>query len=277
MLLADVAKWADNTVAADAYNPATTLRLQLSPLDLYKIDGTAVRRRQASAAPAVNMPARRTLNIDGEIFLVGESSPDMWMGSRIRNNYVLQGADFLADIYTVAQALANSSPSQAWAALNFNKNMTDERANSDYHSQYNIYFANGEMLLAGNLIHADNRWFLVRQAYTSVSGLVVTLANQIDDPVFETVTFASRTYVPATDGYTQSTSSVKVMRLRWAEWFDYLSMGTEKFQSGDMQVFILKSAATPKSGDTLTLSDGAWQVLNAVDDGLIWTCHVRRH
>lgn len=276
MKLANVAKRFDKTVAADAYNPVTTFKCQLAPLDLFRIEGTAVKKRQLTTAPDVVIPARRTISIDGDVYLIGDDSADHWRNQRIRNNYVLQGADFIASVYTVAQALNNDAPLTAWAALNFNKNQTDERQNSDYHSQYNIYFANGETAPADSLITDGTRWFLIRQSYTSVSGLVVTLANEINAPAFETISFKTRTYVPATDSYTEVSTNVKLLRIRWTEWFEYLSAGTAKFVSGDMMVTVLKSAITPKAGDTLALSDGNWKVIAVQDDAPVWSVHVRR-
>jgi hypothetical protein len=267
----------DNTVAFDAYDPSVSFMCQLAPLDLYKVDSTAVKRRQASTVPDANIPARRCIKIDGQPYLIGDGSPDFWMGERIRNNYVLQGADHLAGLYTVAQALANDTPTIAYASLDFNKNMTDERDSSEYHSQYNIFLSGGESVAEGTLIKIGVRWFYIRQAYVSVSGLFVTLANELGGSVFETVNFGTKTYNPVTDTYTGSTNSVTVLRLRWPEHFSRLSSGTQKHENGDMQLLALKaSVPSAKPSDTVVLSDGTWRVLAVQDEGAVLNMHVRR-
>jgi hypothetical protein len=267
----------DKTKAEDAYNSAVGFMCQLAPLDLYKIDGTAVKRRQMSTGTDITMPPRSVIRIDGQPYLVGSDSPDFWRGERIRNNYVLQGADHTANLYSIAQALANTAPATAYASLDFNKNMTDERDSSEYHSQYNIFFGGGEPVLEGGLINIGSRWFYVKNAYISVSGLLVTLTSELDPPLFETINYGSRTYVPATDTYTATTTSVKVMRVRWQEHFSRLSKSTEKHENGDAQLFVLKSAmATAKPSDTLALSDGTWRVLAVQDEGTVLSLHVRR-
>ena len=276
MKLHNIARRFDKTVAVDAYNPATSFRCQLSPVALYKVDATAIRRREMSTAPDVVIPPRKTIQINNDVFLVGEDSPDQWNGSEIRNNYVLQGADFLANIYSLQQALANTAPSTAWCSLDFNKNMSDERQGSEYLSQYNIFFAGGEVVPTNSLINNGSRWFLVRQSYTSVSGLVVTLSNEIENPAFETVTFSTISYDPVTDMKVPVSNSVRALRIRWTEWFQYLSAASVQFERGDMRLFVLKTDVTAEAGDEITMSDGVWCVLSVLDEGAAWNCHVRR-
>lgn len=276
MRLHKVAGRFDNTEAADAYNPTTTFKCQLAPLEMYRIEGTAVKKREMSTKPDVVLPTRRVIIIDGQAYLVSSASPDFWNGARIRTNYVIQGADDIASIHTIAGALINTPPATAYASLGFNKNMTDERQGSEYLSQYNIHLAATESVGADALINIGARWFLVRQSYVSVSGLLVTLANEIEGTVFETVNFDTRAYNPITDTWAVTPTSVKVLRVRWTDHFEYLTRGTEKFERGDAVVMIHKTATTPKAADVLTMSDGKWAIVNAHNYGLYWGCHARR-
>jgi hypothetical protein len=95
------------------------------------------------------------------------------------------------------------------------------------------------------------------------------------DPVFETVSLSVNTYDPVADATTSVTTSHPIMRVKWTEHYTYLSIGTETYERGDQQVFMLKTA-TPKPSDTLTLSDGTWRILAVQDEGTRWSCHVRR-
>lgn len=275
MRLAKAASRFDNTVAGDAYDPAITFRCQLAPLDLYKIDGTAVKRRQMSAAPAVVMPARKVIDIDGQRYLVGDGSPDHWMGEVIRRNYVLQGADHLAELNTIQGVLTNGASSSAYASLDFNKYNTDERISSDYLPQYQLFFADSEAVEANTMVKIGAAWYLVKESYRSVSGLRVALANELLGSVVETINFGARTYDPVTDTYTSAGASVKVIRVRWTEHFKYMSQGSTKYEAGDQQVFMPKTV-TPKPSDILPLYDGVWHVQSVVDEGGFWGCHVRR-
>lgn len=276
MYLSNAAAWFDKTVATDAYTPATSFLCQLAPLDLYKIDGAAVKRRQMSCAPNVTIPARGVIAIDGQTYLVGDGSPDHWNGDVIRNNFVLQGCDSQASLNSIAAELAGTAAVTAYAALVFSKYLPDGADSSKYPPQYQVFVSGYESVPADSLVKIGSQWYLVKDSYASLSGLTVALANELKGTVFETITASVRTYVPSSDSHTSTTSSIKVMRVRWQEHFTYLSKAQISYDRGDEQVFILKSAMTPKPGDTLALSDGTWKILDVQSESLVWSCHVRR-
>ena len=276
MKLARAARRFDTTLAADSYNPATTFHCQLAPLSLYKIDGPSVKRREMSCDPAIVIPARGCINIDGQNYVVGAGTPDQWNGVPIRDSYVLQGADHTANLNTIAAELTGTAPIVAYASLDFSRNIIDERVSSNYLSQYAIFFGGSESVPEDSLVNIGTRWFLVRQSYVSSSGLLTTLANEIEGPVFETVNFSTRTYNPVTDAYTAVVTAVKVLRVRHAEHFQYLTQGTVKYEHGDITMMMLKTAITPKAADTLALSDGTWKIISVQSEGLNWNCHARR-
>lgn len=190
-------------------------------------------------------------------------------------NYVIQGADGLANLSSIAESLSNAAPRTAYAALAFSKYMPEANDNSKYPPQYQMFLAGSETAPADSLIEMSSRFFLVKQSYISISGLRIALVNEIENPVFETATFGSRTYDPITDSYTSGGSSVRVMRVKWSEHYQYLSKASETYERGDMQMFMLKTS-TPKPSDTLELSDGIWRILTVQDEGLHWSCHARR-
>jgi len=264
----------DDLVATDAYTPATTFMCQLAPLDLFTVDGTAVKRRQLMCAPSVTIPTRKAISIGGQAYLIGDESSDYWKGTKIRKNYVIQGADYLASLTTIAGALANATPVSAYASLDFQKYSTDQRESSEYLPQYQIFISGYETM--PEIMQLGGTWYLVKEGYLSVSGLFSLMGNQINGTVFETISYKSNTYVPATDAWTTTTTSVKVMRVRWTEHFKYLTKASESYERGDMQVFVLKTALTPKVSDVLPLSDGSWRVLSVQDEGTTWSLHVRR-
>ena len=274
MRLAKAATKFDTVKAVDAYGTASFM-CQLAPLELFKIDGAAVRKRQVSTAPGVVIPSRGVVTIAGEHYLVGDGTPDFWEGEVIRRNYVLQGADALADITSIAGALANTTPTQAYVAVVFSRYLPEAGDSSRLPPQYQIFLAGSETASADTLVKVGAVWYLIKQSYVSPSGLRIALANALDEPLFETVSFVSTTYDPVSDTSSTSGVSAKIMRVKWTEHYTYLSIGSETYERGDQQVFLPKTL-TPKPSDVVVLSDGSWRILAVLDEGDRWSCHVRR-
>ena len=264
----------DSITATDAYGTAS-FKCQLAPLELFKIEGTKVKVRQLSTAPDVTIPARGAIRINGDVFLIGHGSTDFWKGEPIRVNYVTQGADGLATLTTIEGALAAAPGVQAYASAEFSRYMPEGADSSKYPPQYELFLAESETIAADMLVSLNGLWYLVKESYKSPSGVRVALANVLADPVFETVSLSVNTYDPVADATTSVTTSHPIMRVKWTEHYTYLSIGTETYERGDQQVFMLKTA-TPKPSDTLTLSDGTWRILAVQDEGTRWSCHVRR-
>lgn len=276
MRLSRVARKFDNVVAQDAYG-TDTFMVQYEPMSFSKIDGTSVTKRMVSAAPEIVMPARGAIKIDGMNYVVGHGAPDYWMGEVIRVSYVIQGATGLASLHSIASAIAQDTPVTAYAALVFSKYMPEANDNSKYPPQYQVFLAGSESVPADSLIQLDGKWFLVKQSYISTSGLRIALANELDDPVFEVVTYGNRVYEPVSDTYTSTTSTVRVLRVKWSEHFHYLTASDETYQRGDIQIIAMQSdMPNVKPSDTLTLSDGVWRVLSVQDEGVTLSLHMRR-
>ena len=179
MRLLDAARRFDKTTATDAYS-ATTFKCQFEVLAYSKIDGVAVKKRQISTASSVTIPARRVVTIHGQTYLVGHGAPDFWNDDTIRLNYVVQGADGLANLTTIADELAGTAPGTAYAALAFAKYLPDAEDSSKYPPQYQVFLSGTESAPADSLIYLNSVWYLVKESYVSTSGLRVSLANVVD-------------------------------------------------------------------------------------------------
>lgn len=273
MRLKDVSKFFDKTTARDAYG-STTFKCQIEPLDMYRTEGTRIKIRNMSTAPEVTIPARNVITIDGQNYLVSDGSKDHWNDTALRTRYVLQGADHLVSIRTIAQLLANTAGTDAYASIDFNKYSTDERDSSEYHPQYHIFFGGGETVPENAVLTTATGFYLVRNAYRTPAGLIDALSNQLDSPVTDAATFASRTYDPITDTYSDASSTVRCVRVRWQDSFAYLSQGSTKYERGDVQAFVPLSV-TPKAGDKITLADGTWTILSVVTSEY-HSLHLRR-
>lgn len=275
MRLAKTAVMGDTVTATDAYTPATTFLCQLAPVELFKIEGTAIKTRQMSCAPSVNIPARRVIGIAGNTYLVGDASPDFWRGAIIRNNHVIQAAPYLSGMTTIAAELGAAARTSMYTALNFSKFATDQREGSEFLPQYNIFVAANETV--GEIYLIAGLWYLVKEWYRSPGGVTVVLANELTGTVFEAISYGAQVYDPITDAWTSTPAAVTVMRVRYTEHFKYLTKASENYERGDQQVFVLKTSLTPKVSDKLTFADGVFTILSILSEGLTWSLHVRRN
>ena len=274
MKLKNVSKFFDKTKAVDAYNSSYSFKCQVEPLDMYRTEGTRIKIRNMSTAPEVVIPARRVIKIDDQAYIVSDSSLDHWSGEAIRSRYVLQGADHVVEIRTIAQVLENVPGVQAFASIDFNKYGTDERDSSEYHPQYHIYFGK-ETVGEDVLIHTVDRNYLVKNSYLTPAGIVDALANELDDPVVQVTVSTGRSYNPVTDSYTATTVSVRAVLVRWQEYFEYLTQGSTKYERGDAQLFVLP-AVQAKAGDTVSIGGEDFKVLSHLDRSGYRSLHIRR-
>ena len=274
MKLKNVSKFFDKTKAVDAYNSRYSFKCQVEPLDMYRTEGTRIKIRNMSTAPGVTIPARRVIKIDDQAYIVSDSSLDHWSGEAIRSRYVLQGADHVVEIRTIAQVLEDVAGVQAFASIDFNKYSTDERDSSRYHPQYHIYFGK-ETVEEDAVIHTATSNYLVKNSYLTPAGIVDALANELDDPVVQVSVSTGRAYDPVTDSYTTTTSSVRAILVRWQEYFEYLTQGSTKYERGDAQLFVLPSVHA-KAGDTVSISGEDFKVLSHLDRTEYRTLHIRR-
>lgn len=274
MRLLDAAKYFDRLVVADAYTPATTFKGQLSLFDDSMRDGTTVVRRVLSVDPAVTMPSRGVVCFSGRNWLVGQAAPDSYDGVDIRHRYVLHHAQTSAVVKTPGEALAASAGLTAYASRLWIKDLKEVEVSSDFLSLFGIYFSPSETINEGSLIQLDGRWHMIRSSLKTAAGFRVAVSEELPEPVLESAMFGGRVYNPVTDAYSNTPLSVQALRLRYQAHFRYKSEAAQKFDKGDMQVLVLKSVVTPKAGDQVTLSDGAWNVESVVDEAPVWSLHV---
>jgi hypothetical protein len=274
MDLKSVASFFDNTVAKDAYTLQSAFLCQIEPLDMYRTEGTRIKVRNMSADPSVLVPLRRVITVGRQRYLVSDSSADEWRGEEIRLRFVLQGADDLIEIQSIEDALSDTAGTTAYGSVSFSKYGTDERDSSDYHAQYHIFFGN-ETVPEDSILSVGDDHYLVRSSYRTPAGLIDALSNKLDSPVIDEATFTAKAYAPLTDSYADTPTTVRCVRVRWQDHFTFLSMGTTKYERGDMQVFVPLSV-TPKAGDAVTLPDGVWTILSGIQTTGYHSLHVRR-
>jgi hypothetical protein len=275
MKLAAAARRFDGQVFADAYNPSTTLQGQFGLFDDSTRDGMTIERRIISMRPENTIPTRRTLTHDGITWLIGDSQRDYFKGRAIRHKYVAHQATELATIRTLAQALAGTGGTPAWAARVWVKGSKEVEISSDVVDAFNIYFAPNETITEAMLVQIAGRWHILRAVYPSSAGLLVALADELPDPVVTTAAFTLKTYNPLTDTSTATTPTVAALRIRWQSHFSYPVQGAEGYKPGDTVLVVLKSAVTPKVGDAVTVAGTDYRIDAKLDEGTCWSLHLR--
>lgn len=267
----------DDSVLYDAYTETFVGKGQLDPTDIFKLDGASVRRRVISVAPGVVLPTRRAVRLGADVYLIGEPSTDEWRGTPIRTKYVLHQTPSMATIKTFAEALADLPGRTMYASREWNKDVPDMQASSDYFNDYHVFVSHTEQVSMYDLVYVDNQWHICHAVHPSLSGFTDAVCHEILGPVFETATVTSNLYDPLTDSYAGADVSVKLLRMRWQEQYKYLTQAQEDYKRGDETVVVLKSAWPMVSpSDSLQLSDGEWRVLSVVDKGTTLALHTRR-
>jgi hypothetical protein len=277
MRLKRAASFFDEVKAVDAYTGTLVGFVQVEPMDYYKLDGAAVRRRSISAAPSVSIPTRRAIRLGADVFLVGEPTSDFWKGKPIRLTYVSQMAPSLATVLSMAEALGDDPGRSAYASRSWNKYSTDSRDSADHHDEYHVFFGETGLVHPYHLVHVDDTWHLCKGQHPSLNGLDVAVCREIPGSVFEIVALSKRVYNPVSDSYTETPQpAAKVLRLRWQEFFEYLTASQTEYVRGDETAVMLTSDWTGAPADTLMLSDGKWKVLGYRPLGTTTVLHIRR-
>jgi hypothetical protein len=277
MKLSAAASHFDNQSFKDSYSGVHALYGQLDLYDDARREGLTSVRRIISMAPALAVPARRALTLGSDVWLLSDSpASDYFRADAIRAKYISHRADGLGEIKTILQELSNTAGVSAYGAAVWLKGNKEIDESSEVTNSVNIYFASSEAVPDRGLIKLRNVWYIVRYTYSTTTGFVAAVADQLDTPNFETASYARRVYAPITDTYTSTPVSIKVLRLRWQDKFEYLSPASAKYDAGDDVVMVrVADVAAPTTGDLITLTDGVRRVESIQADGSLWHLHVR--
>lgn len=277
MRLVAAASAFNKTPCVDAYSGAHVFFAQLGLYDDNKRDSETTERRILSVAAGTRIPTRRVVEAAGTRFIVGHSNPDTFKGKVLRIGYVAHEVTDLSHVRTLAQVCLLQDGFEAWAGKAWVKNLAFSEQSSRLVPQHHIHFSQTEAVTPNKLVTFGGKLLVVRAVNDGPAGTLISLCDELPEPVVEVVTMGSSVYDPISDTMTGATASVRVVRVRWQSMFLYGTKGAPAFGPDDIQVVIAKAAASPLPGTKLTMSDGVWQV-SAVDDGLdVWLCRATQH
>lgn len=280
MNLTQAAKYFDKTVCVDAYGIISFL----GQLDLYddsKRDGITVERRILSVAPTINLPARRTLLIEGETWIVGGKNVDSFQGSPIRIKYVIHKASTLGSIKTPKQKLTTGG-TPVYSAAVWLKDSKDVVSSSKLFSFMNTFFALGENVVAGDILTLGVDSYRIRNVYESAAGIQIGEASTMPKDTLQAISylaFGAQAYNAAADSYgTASPVVCNVLWERFQDSYNYESAAAPTYVPGDILMVIEKSnVLSPRAGDQITYQGVTWLVISFQDDNrTCWEVQVRR-
>lgn len=232
MELVDVASFFDRVPAQDPATGYTLFNCQLLAYDESKRDAFTAYRRMMSTNPNVNMPASRVVELHGVKWLVGDGQTDGWEQAH-RRKYVLHQAAGTASVYRLASWLAGAPDSTPYGDLQWVKDVKELEVSSRSPQKFIAIFASPVDLREYDVVAFGGRAVLVTSVMRSAAGYAEGTGNLQEMPLGG-VTVSTRTYSPATGGYTAGASvTVNAMKVRWQELYAYEDQLAERYQEGD--------------------------------------------
>lgn len=278
MRLIQAARRFDRTECLDAYTGAPAFMAQLGLYDDTKRDSEAGERRVLSTGPDAVVPSRRVVSAAGAVWIIGHANPDTYRGQVIRVGLVAHEASHLAQVRTLGQACRGEPGLDAYAAQAWIKNAADNQESSDLTAVHNLHFASTEPVTKGMLVTMGSQHHITRDARVGPAGTLIVLSDLLDEPAIDTATTASSgAWDPISQTLSGGPATATVLRARWQSLYEYRNSMAPKFGPGDLQLVVAKASMTPTPGMTMTLSDGAWQIQSAADEGDVWICRATRH
>jgi len=261
----------------DGYSGSYLYDGQLMLFDEARRDSEGAERRIIELAPELSPPARRVVEAHGVRYILGHGADDSALGSVIRRKFIAHEATNLSTWYTLQKVCENTAGTQAWAAKAWVKDSKEIDESSDMIGVNHFHFSTTEAVAVTNVIVFDSTYHIVRKVTKGVAGTLVVTCDEIPSPAVETGSLKSGAYDPINETMTITTTSVRVLRLRWQSLFEYRDAASPSFKPEDMQVVIAKTAATPAIGSTITLSDGDYQIDSIMSETGVWICKVAYH
>lgn len=273
MKFSNVVKRFNQTPFFDSYTGDQIGFGQLDVYDLSKRDGLTAQRRVFEVIVGTKMPDRGVIQFMDEHWLVGIREMDLFRGKLIRENYVLHQAEELADYRSIKELLEDVEGTKAYAARVWTKTSAQVEISSEKFNQMQIFTARAEQVDVGDIFTFTSRQYIVTEVYPSSAGHQVAISEELDEGSMEDTKIVAEKFDPITEEMQVSNTPITLFRLRWQSNFDYLSLGSQRFERGDIQAAMLTEL---DAGTELTLSDGRWVVQEVTYKKGVYFHHLRR-
>ena len=261
MKLRNIAKAFDKTPIVDAYTGAVLGKGQFDLFDDSRRDAYGVDRRILSTDPSVEVPARRVIRTENDVWLVGEFQPDFWRGKELRHKYVLHQAVGLATIRTLGERVRGEAGATAYASEMWVKDAKRVEDTALSASLFDLYFTTIEAIPTPALITLGGDEFLSTATHVTAGGFRVLRCERLGWSAHAVATLRHVVFDPRLDIETETTTSVDVIDLPHQALYEMRSAAALEHQAGD-RVLVLDSGLGVDAGDRITLAGRDLQVLS---------------
>lgn len=273
----DVAKHYDDTPVTDAYTSAYLYDAQFATFLEASPDGNTSQRRTMSLAPGLVIPSRRVIQGQGETHLVGYGTVDTFYGQIIRQAFWLKRATGLVTILTPAQAALGAGGVQAYAHLDYLKDVVNSNTDSEYDPFWDIFFAPIEGVAKGHFIEYGSTLYRVRSTHVGIEDLTDAASDQLDAGARVSVTFTSTgAYNPVTDTMAAGSVTTTGILLDRYQFYELRTEADQLMKAGDKTLVVAASAITPVVGKPLTISGAQWRIEQVTPEQDGYALHIRR-
>lgn len=271
--LSAAASYFDRTPVVDAYTGAVICYGQVDPYDESKRDAGAAYRRVLSVAPGQVLPAHGAVSVLGMTWLVGRRERD-GLQELHRDKYVLQPVDTQFNVATLTGYLSGTPRASAFAAPEPVKTGKEAESSSDVVIFNNVYLSPAVQLAKHEVVWSAQGAFLALSTQVLPSGLKAAYSVLLDHGP-EDASVISRTFDPVNGTHAATAPvTVKVLRVRWQNLFEYPGQIAERYQEGD-DVFVFPTGTAVDASTLFELAGKSWRVLAVSDLGGAVTVHGR--
>ena len=237
-------------------------------------------RRTVTIIPGADIPARRVISYETDIFIIGDHINDYHKNEILKKYLVLHPADGLASVGTSAQMLSGSGATDVYVGRSWRKSQKEEAESSEMFNLFNFYVAQGESGERNSLILLSGRYYRIQGFEDTTGGFSILVASELGADAVKTVSYtpASGAYDPASDAKSVSDPfNISAFVERYQTSYRYNTPSSVKYESGDIIATFLKSdVADPETNDRVNISGLEYKLISAVDDlNGAWEAHLR--
>jgi hypothetical protein len=265
----------DQDPVYDGYSGSLLFHAQTASFDDSSSDGATARRRVLSIGPDVALPARRVISLYNERWVVGNGTPDGFLGAVIRQHYTMKKVTDLFSLLTPAQMLAAAAGTQAYGQRIYLKDIVNSLTDSQYDTQWNLFVAPSEPAGKGTFVRDSNgKLFHVRNDYLPVEGLRILQSDTIDQGLVS-VSFETGSYNPVTEVRAGGTTVANCLPMEIPKFYRFRALSDTPTQAGDMTLFVPTAVALAQ-GMEFTMAAEKWRVVNFQPEADAQVALVRR-
>ena len=280
MDIRDTHRFFANDVITDAYTEEFLFNAKLDSYDLSVRDSATSVRRLLTVEEDAEIPTRKCLSCNDQIFIAGNTLIDTYNGSVLKRKVIVHPATGLASIRTTAEVLNESAGTPMYLAQAFLKQSREEQISSEAFPVYNFFAASTETTTRNYVITLNSGLYRVQSIENTVGGFKSFMASEIMSGAVQAVSYTGSrgTYIPATGLHTAiAPITISALVERYQTGYRYPTSNAVKYVTGDILATILKTdVASPATGDLVTVGGTAYFVLEFADDlNGSWELHLR--